>query len=398
MSIIKKFIFMIFASLFFGCFHSDEPTSIFKENSNVEKIKENNQNGETYSIPEKTEKKLRIGVIQSDDYPEYYETFTAIVNGLQVMGWLSEDISLNKSNYKSNREFINGIQGKNYSDYIEFVPEAFFSFRADSANKSQSEFKRVMEMAKNNQLDAVILLGTLASSVVLSDPDYKTATIMDAVSDPIGSGFVDSIEDSGRDFLTARLDLKQYVRQVNLFYDVIGFDKLGLIYEDSENGRSYAAVASVEEVSNLKGFELITAHNVMSEPTVKEYGKALKLYLAAMDKICPQVEAMFLGISGGLEPDSLPTVVKSLIDYKLPSFTMEGTPAVKKGVMLGVSGKEAGLYNARKLVQILKGSKPRTLNQNFEKTPKISINLNTAQAIGYDLPVQIIRSADEIYY
>ena len=30
--------------------------------------------------------------------------------------------------------------------------------------------------------------------------------------------------------------------------------------------------------------------------------------------------------------------------------------------------------------------------------PKISINLKTAEKLEYDLPVNIIRSADEIYY
>ena len=63
----------------------------------------------------------------------------------------------------------------------------------------------------------------------------------------------------------------------------------------------------------------------------------------------------------------------------------------------GVGGKEAGLYNAKKIVSILKGTKPRDLDQVFEKTARISVNLRTAELIGYRLPVDIIRSADEIF-
>ena len=52
---------------------------------------------------------------------------------------------------------------------------------------------RVMELAKNGKIDLVILLGSLASKTVLKEGDYNTPTVMDAVSDPLGSGLVASV-------------------------------------------------------------------------------------------------------------------------------------------------------------------------------------------------------------
>lgn len=395
-----KLLFTVFCIFLFGCESEKSIESIFKEDTPKfqAEIKQTDQAKGSFSPENKLSGgKYKIAVIQSDDYPEYYEVFTAILQGMQLIGWIKENNVVVKDNYTSNRELINGINRKDYSDYIEFSPEMFFSFRADENNASDPQFKNVMRRAIDGEFDLVILLGTLASHKVLENKEYRAATLMDAVSDPIGSGFVESIDNSGKDFLTARIDPNQYIRQVRLFYKVIGFKSLGIIYENSENGRWYAAVDDVEKVAEENGIELVVDHDVMTEPTQQQYHQAYGMYLRAMDRVSPKVEAMFLGISGGLEPENLPNVVNKLIDYKLPSFTMEGAQAVKKGVMIGVSGKEAGLYNAKKLARILKGETPSTLDQRYEKMPKISINLKTTEKIGYDLPVDIIRSADEIY-
>ncbi len=56
-----------------------------------------------------------------------------------------------------------------------------------------------------------------------------------------------------------------------------------------------------------------------------------------------------------------------------------------------------GIYNAKKIVNIFKGRTPQELNQKFEHVPHIAINLDTAALIGYDVPIDIIASADEVF-
>jgi len=343
------------------------------------------------------EKKFKIALIQSDDYPEYYDSFVSILNGLKLYGWIETNNITDKKNYKSNRELIANLKNKKFSNYLQITSDDFFSFGATEKNRDSKEFKKIMQNCYDKKYDLVVLLGTLASKEVLSKSKYSIPTVMDAVSDPIGSKLILSAEDSGKEYLTARVDQDQYVKQLRLFHDVIGFKKLGIIYENTENGRSYAAIPSVEKVAEERGIELIRSYGAMAEPTLKEYPKAFKMYLKSMDEICPQVDAIFLGVSGGLENENVENVVDKLIQYKMPSFTMEGDRCVKKGVMLGVSGKENGLYNAKKIVQILKGKTPRELNQKFEKPPRISINIKNAEIIDVNLPVDIIRSSDEIY-
>jgi hypothetical protein len=50
------------------------------------------------------------------------------------------------------------------------------------------------------------------------------------------------------------------------------------------------------------------------------------------------------------------------------------------------------------MAKIFNGAKPRDLDQIFEDPTSISINLKTAQIVGYDPPLDVMSIADEIYY
>lgn len=405
-------ILLLLVVLLSGCGGSDENASIFKEIDEVGdkaniKIKENKEKEDIEKdilkpllSKEKLEnrEKYIISVIQSDDYYEYFESFKSIYNSLELLGWIKKTNIYSKDKHTYNSALLEDLVNYDYSDYLEFSNDLSFSFQSDENLVNSEKFQNIIKSMKNGEIDLVILLGTTASKILLNMPDYNVPTIMDAVSDPLGSGLVMSEGDSGKDFLTARIDKNQYVRQVRLFYDVVKFESLGIIYEDSEDGRAYAAVDAVEKVAKEKEFQLIVENDAMAEPTEDQFEQAYKMYLDSMSRISPKIDAIFLGISGGLEDENLGAVNKKLIEYKMPSFTMEGSYVVKKGAMLGVSGKETGMYNAQKLVKILKGVKARSLSQKYEKTPKISINLKMAEMINYDIPVDIIKSSDEIYY
>ncbi|KKK99562.1 hypothetical protein LCGC14_2631530, partial [marine sediment metagenome] len=109
---------------------------------------------------------------------------------------------------------------------------------------------------------------------------------------------------------------------------------------------------------------------------------------------------VYFGIVNGLSSRNLPNIMEITNRYKLPTFSMKGSTYVKRGVLFGVSESEevaTGIYNAKNIVQILRGKLPRSINQVFEHVPHIAINLEEANKIGYDVPIDIIASSDEIY-
>ena len=108
-------------------------------------------------------------------------------------------------------------------------------------------------------MDLVIAMGTWAGKDMANN-NHKTPTMVLSTSDPIGSGIIKSIEDSGYDHVHARVDPTRYERQVRIFHDLIGFQKLGIAYEDSVYGRTYAAIDPIEKVAKERGFDIVRCY------------------------------------------------------------------------------------------------------------------------------------------
>ena len=335
--------------------------------------------------------------IQSGEYFEYYDVFEAILQGFITIGWFNE-IEIPQLEEKTVTNLLKELSKLNYSNYIEFNSEWFYDFDWDDIKIKN--FKKHDIFKAKTDIDLMIVLGTYAVDVLIKNKLITKPVIADAISDPVGSGIIPWIEDSGNDFLSVRCDPDVYIRQIRLFYDVVKFATLGIIYEDTDNGRSYGATSDIELIAKEKDFEIISDTKVMAEPSETDLKKAQKMYLAALQRVCSKVDAIYLSVCGGLEDENIPEVIKIINKYKIPSFAMEGSVLVKKGVMLGISGSElksAGIYNVKKIIHIFGGKKPRELSQLFENIPSIAINLKSASNIEYDVPVDIISSSDEIY-
>ena len=105
----------------------------------------------------------------------------------------------------------------------------------------------------------MIAMGTWAGKD-LANNRHHTPMMVLSTSDPIGSGIIKSVEDSGLDHVHARVDPYRYERQVRIFHDLVTFKKLGVAYEDSVIGRSYAAVEMIENVAKERNFEVFHCH------------------------------------------------------------------------------------------------------------------------------------------
>ncbi len=242
------------------------------------------------------------------------------------------------------------------------------------------------------------------SSILTKPASFDIPVIVDSISDPVGSGILASLGDSGKDYLTGAVDPDQDIRQVRLFYSVIKFKTLGILYEDSEIGRAYGAVDDILKVAKENGFSVTASTELLPDPENEDdeeaWAAAEARYVTALDALCPKVDAVYLAVQAGLSEYSLPDIVKVLNRHKKPSFVMEGKNFVRDGILLGESDSNLvakGIFNGKKIVSIFKGRKPRELPQVYEHVPHIAINLGSASTLGYDVPIDIIASADEVF-
>ncbi|MCQ2594942.1 MAG: hypothetical protein MJ196_06750 [Treponemataceae bacterium] len=333
--------------------------------------------------------KYRVAIVASGEYWEFANHLSGIINGLKSTGWLKD--SVKPAETDSLADVYSSI-GANPSDFIEFPVEYFLNLNWGEAN-----MEKARRLAAGNDVDLIIAFGGVAGKIYSSAANLKVPVLIEAVTDPVGSGIIYASSDSGSNNITCRIDTTQYRRQIELFQELIGFEKLGIVYGDNDEGRLYSAVNDVELMALKNGFEIVRNTNV------KEYTApdTVSLYLAALKDVASRADAVYIGASTAItEYDITDKVAKILEEAGVPSFALEGEIRVKDGILMGISSVESekiGLYNANKIEAIFYGVIPRLLDQNFTGFPSIAMNLETARKLGLDLPLETLASIDILY-
>lgn len=336
-------------------------------------------------------KKYRIAVVESGDYWEFTEHLKGILNGLKTNRWIKQSVDFSDAN--SVKDIYKILSTTDYSDYIEFPPELMVNLDwGDSSYKAEKFFGKNMP-----DVDLIIGFGGVAGKLFSSRGKYPVPVLLEGITDPVGSGIVYSVNDSGKNYMTCRVDRTQYQRQIQLFKDFTDFKKLGIVYGDDEYGRLYGAVGDIELMSLKMGFEIVRNTNVKEVVS----SNTVDLYLAALKDVCSKADAVYIGASTAVtEYNIMPQIVKIIQDAGIPSFALEGDIRVKKGILLGVSSLETekiGIYNSEKIAAILYGEVPRLLEQEFVGVPSIALNLDMAEKIGMDLPLSTLATIDQLY-
>lgn len=341
-------------------------------------------------------KKWRIGYLEGGPYQNYPMVLKATVRGLVELGWV-EDLSFPPvSDPDDTSELWKWLSTNAHSKYIEFVADGFWSANWDDQQRKAIQAEVIKRLNETKDIDLMIAMGTWAGQD-LANNQHHTNTLVLSSSDPIASKIVKSVEDSGYAHVHARVDPRRYERQIRVFHDIIGFSRLGVAYENTLPGRTYAAIADIEKVAKERGFEIVRCYTKDDVPDIKVAEESV---VNCFTQLAPQVDAVYLTIQRGVNLSNLPKILGPLNKRGIPTFSQGGSEEVKYGVLLSIAQAEfkyEGKFHAKCIAKIFNGAKPNDLDQIFESPSKIAINLATAQLIDYDPAVDILGAADEIY-
>lgn len=350
------------------------------------------------SIEPKTNngKKWRVAYYQGGPYVDYQTILRSVIKGLMKIQWI-EEAELIEVNDEADTEELWKWMAKNLkSDYIELVEDAYYNSGWNEDQRPKTKASAINRFNEKN-IDFVLAFGTWAGQD-LANNDHSTPIEVISASDPLGAKIVNSIEDSGYDHVHAKIEPTRYEIQVQLFHDIIGFNTLGVVYDDTPEGRIYAAVDKIEMVAKERGFEIVPCFAEWAG--AKSDADATAKVLACHKKLAETVDAMYITTHRGVNPKTLAALLVPLNENKIPTFSQSGSQEVKRGVLLSIAQagyKYAGEFHAEAIAKVFNGTKSRDLNQIFESPPKIAINLAVAAIIEYDPPVDILGAADEIY-
>lgn len=350
------------------------------------------------SAPKKNGKDpWRVAYYEGGEYFYYQRELEAVAIGLMETGWVEKTDIPELVDEADTKVLWEWLSRELSGEYLEFVGDAYWSAEWHDDIRGKNREEAIYRLTDIGDIDLVFAMGTWAGLDLAVD-DHRVPTIVISTSDPIKSGIIRSAEDSGRDHVMALCDPQKYIRQLRMFHTLIGFDRLGVVYEDTPDGRVYAALEDIGTVAGERGFEVVGCiapeTNLSEEEAVRE---AVRCY----EELAPRIDAFFVTPHAGNSVKYMPEILFTFYEYDIPTWALDGSELVKRGVLMSISDVTTdharGLWYAEAIGRILNGSRPRDLDQVFESPKTIAINLEAASLIGYDPPAPILLVADEIY-
>lgn len=342
-------------------------------------------------------KKWRIAYYQGGSSSNYYPYLAATVKGLIGLGWI-EKIEIPDKENTDTQQFWEWLASNAKSKYIEFIADGYYNANWDSTLRIAIK-KAIIDRLRSpkKDVDLIIAMGTWAGQD-LANNEHHTPIVVMSTTDPVKAGIISSNNDSGYDHVFARVDPGRWERQIRIFHKTIGFKKLGIAYENTSVGRTYAAINMIENVAKEKGFQIIRCFTKDDIPDVEVAGESV---IKCFEELAPQVDAIYVVIQNGVNANTIPKLISIANKHRLPTFSQQGSDEVKAGFLMSIARQggfaPVGRFLAVSMSKIFNGAQPRQLKQVFEEGPAIALNLKTAETIGLYLTAEILAGADEMY-
>ena len=340
----------------------------------------------------------RIAYIEARPFANYAATLANMVIALHKMGWIKSIEGLPYVKGQVDAQIIWAwMAQKKDEPYLQFLENGFYTFDKLKVDKVDARAQQIAQrLSQANGVDLVLAMGTVAAEKIL--PYEITIPIVSmSTSNAMEAGIVKGAEFSGVDQVWAHMDPYRYKRQMDIFYDIFKFKKLGVVYDDDTAGRSFAAIDDVLNVAKSRQFEVVF-ENIQQPPKYSANKKPFAEDLrAAFTRLAPQVDAVYLGLFIGNDPTQLAYELEPLVSRKIPVFAQQSND-VSSGALMSLARQNfsgVGAFNARAMVRILKGESPSKISQIYENSPNIIINLDIAKEIGFRPRFELLLGADQ---
>ncbi len=275
-----------------------------------------------------------------------------------------------------------------------FVKDAFFNL--DDMEEDEKE-----NILKRDDVDIMLSMGT-ASGVYLASNKTEYKFMNMNAADPIESGIVKSATERFDDRSFALVDTTPYIRQLDAGYKFLGFKKLGVVYEDSEDAYIYSAIPTIEAKAVEYGFEVVY-ENVDEPVTDDEYEKYYSELKQAYRKLADEgIDCLLVTISSIEYEEKMQELLDDcIIPSNIKTLAQDELVPVANGVLFGVTltdCRESANHMVKQIRRYVEEDVPfDQLDMVCETTPKIGVNFSTAGRIGFDISFKDLLMVDYIY-
>lgn len=339
--------------------------------------------------------KFRIAYVDIDPYNVTFRQLYYAIENLKADGWLDYDtLPFDPEVDGDTQALINWLVDNDRSPYLEFVKDANYYTYMDPAIEEEVKASLIRHCTVDQDIDLILTMGTSPSALVKS-LNLDVPLLMYGVADPIGSGLINSAEDSGGDYLWAHVDPSAYSRQMQYYYDTFEFTNIGTIYGDE----IIASMPEYREVAAQNGFAL-------TEYKIERSYADESAYYAAIEEACykmvsqDKVDAFILTTNVFVDETIARETLDIFFEHGIPVFAQVGSNFVAEGACLMIvdtrDAVECGPFISNIIGSVLNGALPGDLEQEYISSPYLTFNLDVADRIGFKPPYEMLIACEKI--
>lgn len=276
---------------------------------------------------------------------------------------------------------------ENLQDQLETLGkenDVTFEVSYDNCNADANIMNQIIADFIADDVDLMVGVATpVATAMQAATEDNQIPVVFSAVTDPVGTQLVESLEEPGAN-LTGTSD---YLDTASIMELILAANpdakKIGLLYDQGQDS-STAAIASAKKYLEQHNMEYIERTGTTND----------EVALAADALIADGVDAVFTPTDNTIMTAEL-AIYEKLIEAKIPHYTGADSFALNGAfVGYGVDYADLGVETANMVADILMNDKdPSEVSVATFDDGTATVNTETCEAIGLDF--ETIKAAFE---
>ena len=250
-----------------------------------------------------------------------------------------------------------------------------FTVNYDNCMADANVMEQIISDFIADEVDLMVGVATPVAMAMQADTeDNQIPVIFAAVSDPLATGVVESLEAPGAN-VTGTSDFLDTTAVMNLIFAANPeADKIGLLYDLGQDA-STTAIADAKAYLDAKGIEYVERTGT----TVDEVS------LAADALIADEVDAIFTPSDNTIMQAEL-TIYEKLADAGIPHYTGADSFALNGAFLgYGVDYANLGVETANMIAEVLlEGKEPATLPVKTFDNGTATVNTEVCEKLGFD--------------
>jgi len=347
---------------------------------------------------------IAIGYVQVREYSSFAQQLLLIAKEFEEEGSIEQGFFKKYEGVDYDQSFQDGDTLALWKDICQhntkgakycFVENAFFDMSTLTGEEQR-------EMVNREDINLTLVMGTDAG-IYFSEHETQNPYMVLLAADPIASGIVKSETERFNDLSYALIDNTSYIRQLKAGYQFLNFQKLGIVYEDSEAAYAYSAIDSVKQAAEELGFEVLIRH--VDEPKEASQQKAYyeNLKQAYRELIAEGMDTLYLTVSSIDYKNKLRELLEdAIIPEKILTLAQDDRVPVIYGALFGVSlvdyAEQANHIVTQIRDYVENGISFAKLDQVCECTPKIYVNYSAAKEVGFEVKFTDLQIIDKVYF